>query len=667
MKRLVINRHLWLIPILLWTLLVFASLQWNLINNDVHTGKIVLAQARLAQTIISSMGLYQKDHRHGFSILQNGTHCIGDTVGSIKKNCSTQIHLVSLNPLNTSHTPLDWEKTALTQLANNINIKEWYASSGEGKATLFHYLTPFRAEKKCLKCHTHHVGTILGGLSITFSPLSLLHREQEHQGGIYAIHIGTWLILTLLTLFSLSRHRPQLLKQEQLMLQQDKLVERRTAQLEQEVLVRKETEEHLRNLIDTSGEGILIFDHQGRCSLANISALNTLGYQITSQILGRKAHDFLCCRSVPNSICYNHTNGNKDCPITLLTRTPETVRSEELYFRCADNTNIPVAINVSPIKLDSYQLGVMIIFSDITCRKEHEESLRKLSRALDYSPSTTMITDSQGTIEYVNKKFSENSGYGPKEVIGKKPSIMQSGKTPRQTYEALWQHISSGKHWHGPILNRRKSGDLIWEDISISPISDDGGNITHYVAIKEDITERRKQEEEAWHLANFDSLTGLMNRRCFTHQLEHYISKSKRYNDAFALLFIDLDGFKSVNDTFGHDAGDDLLKEAANRLKSTVRDSDIVARLGGDEFTIIIPMIDDVESVENLTSKLLSRLANAFCIKGKSVHISASIGIALYPLHGSTQDNLLNHADSAMYQAKALGKNNFQWYQDQNN
>lgn len=664
MRRLVIKRHLWFIPITLWAILVFTSLQWNLINNNSHIEKVVLAQARLAQNIIKSTGIYQKNHSRGFNLPQNGTPLAEENNTLKKTDIRPYLHLSSLTPLNTSHTPLGWEKTALTQLANNTDLVEWYTSSGQKDGTLFHYLIPFKAEKKCLQCHRQNPGNILGGLSITFSPLPLLNSEQEHQTGLFTIHIGIWLVLSLLTLFALSRHRQQLLQQDQLILQQDKLVERRTAQLEQEVLVRKEAEERLRNLLDSSGECILIFDHQGRCSLANVSALKTLGYQITSQILGRKIHDLLCWHAEPTSICYNHQKANEDCPLTKLTLTPETISSDELYFRCANNTQIPVAVNVSPIKLDGYQLGVMFLFSDITCRKKHEQTLRKLSRALDYSPSTTMITDAHGTIEYVNRKFSETSGYESREVIGKNPSIMQSGKTPTETYKALWQHISAGKHWHGPILNRKKDGGLIWEDISISPVNDDGGNITHYVAIKEDVTERRKQEEEAWRLANFDTLTGLMNRHCFTYQLEHYISKSRRYNNTFAILFIDLDGFKEVNDTFGHDAGDDLLKDAANRLKTNVRDSDIVARLGGDEFTIILPTFDYAHTIENLATKLLSSLADTFFIKGQHIHISASIGIALYPLHGRTHEALINHADSAMYQAKAKGKNNYQWYNE---
>jgi diguanylate cyclase (GGDEF)-like protein len=247
-------------------------------------------------------------------------------------------------------------------------------------------------------------------------------------------------------------------------------------------------------------------------------------------------------------------------------------------------------------------------------------------------------------------------------VIGKKTNIMRSGKTPRELYESLWRHIRSGMIWHGEILNRKKDGELFWEDISISPINDDEGRITHYVAVKEDISERKRQEEQAWRLANYDSLTGLINRHYFLARLEQVGSEAQRYDKGFALLFIDLDGFKQVNDTLGHDAGDALLQEAAHRLRECVRESDTVARLGGDEFTIIMPNVDEPDAVEVLAKKVLASLGMTFSVRGYDARISASIGMAAFPAHGSDSDTLLKHADRAMYTAKAMGKNGYSWY-----
>ncbi|MGM0594003.1 MAG: diguanylate cyclase domain-containing protein, partial [Pseudomonadota bacterium] len=236
--------------------------------------------------------------------------------------------------------------------------------------------------------------------------------------------------------------------------------------------------------------------------------------------------------------------------------------------------------------------------------------------------------------------------------------------TPPETYRRMWQHLEQGRPWHGELLNRRKSGELFWDDTAIAPITDETGKVINFVAFKEDITQRKAREEEVWQQANFDSLTGLPNRSHFLHQLKRKMAESIRYHHKLALLFIDLDGFKQVNDTLGHDAGDELLELSARRLTGAVRETDLVARLGGDEFTVIVPQFGDCGDIDLVAHKLIDALSRPYEVKGERVHVSASMGIAAYPYDAEDETSLINMADTAMYSAKRRGKNRYVYYAD---
>ncbi len=335
---------------------------------------------------------------------------------------------------------------------------------------------------------------------------------------------------------------------------------------------------------------------------------------------------------------------------------------EDLHLVTQDGKTLPIALTASPMLRDGQVAGSVVAFHDVSRRKATEDQLRKLSRAVEHSPSMVIITDLNGIIEYVNPRFSEITGYLPDEVIGKSTNLLKSGSTPSEVYEDLWETILAGEDWRGEFQNRRQDGQLYWQMVSISPILDKDGSITHFVSVEEDITERKRAEERIWHQANFDALTGLPNRRLFQDRLRQALAHSMRGGYRGALLFIDLDRFKYVNDSFGHPSGDELLQRAARRLSQAVRDSDTVARLGGDEFTVVLPNVADVDEVERVTRQILTRLSSPFRLVEQEVFVSGSIGIALFPDDGESVEELLRKADAAMYRSKERGRDTYSFY-----
>ena len=288
-----------------------------------------------------------------------------------------------------------------------------------------------------------------------------------------------------------------------------------------------------------------------------------------------------------------------------------------------------------------------------------ESKLKIASFVVNQSASSIIMTDTTGTIQYVNPAFTEKTGYLPEDVIGKKTRILGSGERPIEESTAIWQALSTGNSWRGEFHNRKKDGELFWEIGSIAPVKKRNGNITHYVAIKEDITELKHAEQRIRHMANHDVLTGLPTRRLLKDRLEIALVNAKRSETKVAILFIDLDGFKTVNDTLGHIVGDSVLKETADRLCFCVRETDTVSRVGGDEFCILLTNIKDKNNITIITDKLIKAVAAPFKYESGNINIGASIGIALYPDNGFSSQKLISLADKAMYQIKRQGKNHY--------
>jgi diguanylate cyclase (GGDEF)-like protein/PAS domain S-box-containing protein len=304
---------------------------------------------------------------------------------------------------------------------------------------------------------------------------------------------------------------------------------------------------------------------------------------------------------------------------------------------------------------------------DITAQKESEQELRLHSRAVEQSPTSVIITDSTGTIVYVNPTFTEITGFTFDEVVGQKPSMLKSGQTEEHVYHDLWSVIKSGKTWRGALMNKKKNGELFWESTSISAVTDAEGTITHYVAVKEDVTEHKKAEATIHYLAHHDSLTGLANRTLFQSRLHDAIAQAKRTGKQFALLVIDLDNFKNINDTLGHPVGDVLLQKAAVELNRCVRETDTVARLGGDEFAVVATNLTGTADAATIADTVIRAFSKPFVVGGTEVHTGTSIGISIYPTDDESPDKLLGHADMALYHAKSLGRMNFQFFSQEMN
>lgn len=443
----------------------------------------------------------------------------------------------------------------------------------------------------------------------------------------------------------------------------------------------------------------------------------------------------------------------------------------------------PIEISVSPVKT-ARGVEFNAFIRDITQRKASEQLLRLLSSAVEQSPSSIIITDLEANIEFANKSFSKITGYSLHEIIGQNPRILHSGKTPKATYHDLWATLERGEIWQGELINRRKDGSEYTELALISPMRQVDGSITHYLAIKEDITEKKRAETELriaavafesqegmlvsdanniilrvnhaftqitgysaedvmghspallatnkkdkvrcfnllenvvktghWqgeimnrrkngseypaymtvttvkdsnarpthyiitltditerklaeekiaHLAYYDSLTNLPNRRKLLERLDYSLGVGQRKNTRFAVLMMDLDYFKAVNDSFGHLAGDELLQQVAVLVSAKLRHTDIIARLGGDEFVILLDDIHHEEDAARIATLIINDLTLPFqLLKNKEVYIGASIGISLYPQHGDTSSLLMNHADTALYQAKDKGRGRYAFF-----
>ncbi len=321
----------------------------------------------------------------------------------------------------------------------------------------------------------------------------------------------------------------------------------------------------------------------------------------------------------------------------------------------------PVEVSINHMRFgdEEYNCGYV---RDITKRKQMEEELKLSSMVLNNSSEGMMITDEKNQIVSVNPAFSRITGYSFEEVKGKDPRMLKSDRHDSAFFQSMWSEIITNGQWQGEIWDKRKNGETQANWLTINTIRNKNGSIHRYMALFSDITEKKKSEELIWRQANFDTLTALPNRDMFRDRLGQEVKKSIRAELPLALLLIDLDQFKEVNDTLGHAVGDMLLKDTARRIRACVRESDTVARLGGDEFTVVLSEISDTSHADDVAQKIISRLAEPFHLGHEVVYISASIGITLYPNDSVDIDALMKNADQAMYVAKNKGRNRFSYF-----
>ncbi|MFT0531647.1 EAL domain-containing protein [Castellaniella hirudinis] len=286
-------------------------------------------------------------------------------------------------------------------------------------------------------------------------------------------------------------------------------------------------------------------------------------------------------------------------------------------------------------------------------------SLKRAALVYAHTSEAMVVTDEDGHVQDINPAFTTITGYHADEVVGKRLNLLSSGRQSKEFYEAMWQSLYATGRWSGDLWNRRKSGEEYIEKLTINTSYNDDGSVNCRIGLFSDVTEKRRREASIWHQAHYDHLTQLPNRQMFHANLQRSIQASKESGRPFALVFLDLDFFKEVNDTFGHDEGDELLRLVSRRLMGCVRGSDLVARLGGDEFTLIIQNLGKVEDVMPICDKVLKAVAQPYVLNTTTVHISASVGVTFYPRDGEDAVALLKHADLAMYAAKDLGRNQY--------
>ena len=335
----------------------------------------------------------------------------------------------------------------------------------------------------------------------------------------------------------------------------------------------------------------------------------------------------------------------------------------ELKIRHLSGDSLWVDATIVPFSGESkspYQF--VSVFTDITERKAAESEMVKLTRALEQTADSIFITNTKGVIEYVNPAFEITTGYAKEEAIGSTPSLVRSGRHDKEFYRDMWAALSNGDVFHDVMINRKKSGELYYEEKTITPLKNDIGEITQYVSSGKDITERVEAEERLYYMAHHDVLTHLPNRTLFLDRLNHALKRIKRHDRIVAILFLDIDRFKVINDTLGHDAGDMLLKEFASRLTACVRDGDTVARLGGDEFTILLEDLANVNDIPEIIIKIFQALAKPITIENRELFVTTSIGISVAPRDGIGSNDLLKNADTAMYRSKEEGHNSYTFY-----
>lgn len=404
----------------------------------------------------------------------------------------------------------------------------------------------------------------------------------------------------------------------------------------------------LDNIADNLGEGIVAFDAGQRLRFINRRA---------EEMIGRRGAALFGL--APADVLFGGRDGESSPPL-------EPAIAGRRHFigeaRLAGEPPLPVAMLGAPLP-DGHGAvagGYVLSLRDLSQARQAEARLHLAAHVFDSLAEAMVITGADGRIHSVNPAFTKITGYTEDEARGQKPGdLLRSGQHDPGFYSGMWQSLAQHGSWQGEVTNRRKNGESYTEWLSISVVRDGGGRVIQYVGLFSDISERKEAEAFIYHLAYHDPLTGLANRVLFRDRLDMALRQAQRSNRTLAVMIFDLDRFKVVNDTLGHAAGDQLLKLVAQRLQSMTRDADTLARLGGDEFALLVPEIGAAGDAENIGRKLLNAMKPAFAVVGRDLFATTSIGIAIFPQHGRSSEDLLRNADVALYAAKHAGRNTF--------
>lgn len=410
----------------------------------------------------------------------------------------------------------------------------------------------------------------------------------------------------------------------------------------------RQSESRFRALFDNAGTGVILSDAGGNYIHCNPAFCTMVGYS-DAELQAMTYRDI----THPDDMDA-HTQMRDDMMAGRLDSYELTKR----YIR-RDGAVVWARLTVTAMREgpDNETRFTVAVVEDVTERKRLEDHMRLAATVFESTGEGLFVTDEKRRIIHVNPAFTELTGYPADEVIGRTPRFLASGRHPPEFYDVIFKTLAESGKWQGEIWNRRKTGEMFAEWLNISVVRNERGELTNYVAVFSDITSRKQDEERLSYAANHDPLTRLPNRTLFQERLSRALTRAHRNQSIVALLFIDLDFFKQVNDTLGHLAGDILLQQVADRLTSCVRQGDTVARLAGDEFTVILEEIGEPRDGAVVAHKILSLMAEPFDLQGHEARISSSIGVALYPSDGGDAQTLIKLADAAMYRAKHQGRN----------
>ncbi|RTZ75878.1 MAG: bifunctional diguanylate cyclase/phosphodiesterase [Gammaproteobacteria bacterium] len=362
-----------------------------------------------------------------------------------------------------------------------------------------------------------------------------------------------------------------------------------------------------------------------------------------------------------------HPEGEEQpCPVC---QAQEAHRDTTIVLEADDPNNPagrPLEVRLKILRDESGQgVGMLMSLEDLSRTRKIEERLRLAASVFENTDEGVVITDAHGDIVEVNRAFTEIMGYSREEVIGRNPRMWRSGRHEESFYRDMWHALRKVGRWRGEVWNRRKNGEVFPEWLTISSVTDANGALTHFVGVFSDISQIKHSQEQLDYLAHHDALTGLPNRLLLNERLEQAIRHAHRHRSQMALLFVDLDRFKHINDSLGHPAGDQLLRLVAEKFVEVVRQDDTVARIGGDEFVLLLEEMDHAEDVIAVVEKLMGVFATPFHLDGQDVRMTASLGISLYPRDGTDPATLMRNADAAMYRAKEAGRDTFQFYKEE--
>lgn len=411
-----------------------------------------------------------------------------------------------------------------------------------------------------------------------------------------------------------------------------------------------ESERELRGILNDLQDTYYRTDQAGIIVRASRSVEQLLGYTV-EEVVGRRLADLYCSQS------------DREDFLARMRANGGHIVGGESRLRHRDGRELWVITTAHFIyDAQGNVIGVEGTTRDNTRQREAEQALRLAAKVFESSGEAIMITDPGGVMISVNKAFTAVTGYAAADVVGHNANLLASGRHGREFFGEMWRTLRATGYWQGEIWNRRQNGDIYPEWLGISTVRDEHGVVVNYVGIFSDISERKAVEAKIEYLAHHDTLTGLPNRLLLKDRMEQAMVHGERSGHKVALLFVDLDRFKAVNDSYGHQVGDILLREAALRLQSCVRESDTISRHGGDEFLVVLTDLQDSQVPAQVAAKIMASLARPFHIEGHVASISASIGIAVYPDDGAQFDDLLKMADTAMYHAKDAGRNAFRFH-----